>query len=106
MLDKEADKLKQEVVDDYATEIASKKKGLVIKTVNKKARILVNTNWEEEKLSLVPGKRMISILSRIYHKKYHVAFSSFKLARNMNKNDIEKEVREVLDKLEANLPFD
>ena len=105
IIDVEVDKLKEEVTDDFATEIQSKSKGIAVKTANKKAREIIESDWEEKKLSLVPGKKMISALSRICHKKYHVSFNQFKLARNMLKSEIDEEVTDVLKKLNANQTF-
>lgn len=102
----EAEKLKQGVTDDFATEIQSMNKRLALKTVNELARELVHSKWQEDKLSRIPGKRLISALSSICHQKYHVSFSPFKLARNMEKQNIDSEIVTLLSKLKENKNFD
>lgn len=96
------EEMKQGVTDDYATEISSKDKKLAIKTVNEKARHIVNSSWESNKLSLVPGKKLISKLSKWSQDNYGVSFNSFKLARNLLRNEIDIEICDLLEALEKN----
>lgn len=105
ILQEEIEKFKEDIIDSYATEISDNNKRLALKTVNQQAREIVNKNWDSNKLSLVPGKKLVSALSKVTHNKFKVSLNSFKLARNMIKSDLDQEVIEMLVKLDNNLPF-
>jgi len=90
-----AENMKQNIIDDYATEISNKDKSLAIKTVNERAR-------NKNKLDIVPGKKLISALSKWSQDKYNVSFNSFKLARMLLKNEIDIEIAELLTMIESN----
>ena len=96
------DDMKQNIIDDYATEISNKDKSLAIKTVNERARNIVNPIWAKNKLDIVPGKKLISLLSKWSQDKYNVSFNSFKLARMLLKNEIDVEIKNLLTLIENN----
>jgi energy-coupling factor transporter ATP-binding protein EcfA2 len=102
IIEKIAEEMKQSVTDDYATEIQHKESKLALKTANEKARKLVNSKWSENKLAIIPGKKFISRLSKWSQNNYKISLNSFKLARNIRKEEIDFEVVELLNKLEKN----
>ncbi|TSA30088.1 MAG: ATP-dependent endonuclease [Ignavibacteriales bacterium] len=102
VIDNIVEEMKQGVTDDYATEISNKDKKLVIKTVNERAREIVYPSWNSNKLSLVPGKKLISKLSKWSQDNFNVSFNAFKLARNISKHEIDNEIVELLNALEKN----
>ncbi|RIV33088.1 ATP-dependent endonuclease [Flagellimonas lutimaris] len=104
-IDNIADSFKEEVTDNYATEISQRDRSLSIKTVNSKAREIVSGSWGEKKLCLIPGKKTIKKLSKWTHKNYGVSLNSFKISRNIKKSEINSEVVEVLNKIESNQKF-
>ncbi len=99
-LDFICDSIKDELIDDFATEFQSKDKSLVVKTANQKAREYVNTNWPTDKLSLIPGKKVISKLSEWSSRTYHVNLNPFKIAREFQLNEISQEIKELIIKIE------
>ena len=91
---------KQEVIDDYATEFQAKDKTLAVKTVIQKAREYVNNIWESEKLSLIPGKKFLSNLSKWTSSNYRVNLNVYKIAREFKKEEIPVEIKELITKIE------
>lgn len=102
IIDNIAESMKQEVTDDYATEILNRDKKLVIKTVNKRARDIVNAKWTTNKFSIVPGKKFIGQLSKWSQNNYNVSFNAFKIARQLTRNEINFEITNILNSLEKN----
>ncbi len=100
-----ANDFKELVTDNYATEISNKDKSLSIKTVNSRAREIVEANWDDNLLWLIPGKKIISTLSKWSHDNYNTTLNSFKICRNIKKNEIDLEIKDLLDKLENNINF-
>ncbi|WP_298496163.1 AAA family ATPase [uncultured Algibacter sp.] len=100
-----AKSFKEEVTDNYATEISQRDKSLSVKSANSIARNIVDQNWESNKLSLIPGKKAIKKLSKWSQERYGVSLNSFKIARNIEKSEIDSEVIEVLNKIELNEKF-
>lgn len=92
--------LKQEVIDDYATEYQAKDKSIVVKTANQKARDYINSIWDNEKYGLVPGKKFISSLSNWTSSNYRVNLNAFKIAREFKKDEVPKEIRELITTVE------
>lgn len=88
--------MKSELVDDFATEFQAKDKSLVVKTANQKARDYINKIWMKDKISLLPGKKVISRLSDWSNQIYNVNLNSFKLARGLRSNEIDQEIRDLI----------
>lgn len=100
-----AESLKELITDNYATEISNKDKGLAIKTVNSKARKIVDELWTDKKLWIVPGKKMIKSLSAWSQNEYRVSLNPFKLCRHIQKDEIVTEIKDLLERLEKNIEF-
>jgi predicted ATP-dependent endonuclease of OLD family len=94
------EELKEEVIDDFATEIHSKDKGNVVKTANQKAREYVNSQWDNCKICLVPGKKLISAISKWTNKDFKLNLNAFKLARSFNKEEINTEIVNLIQTIE------
>lgn len=99
-IDSICEQLKDEVIDDFATEFQAKDKSIVVKTANQKAREYVNSNWENNKRGIVPGKKLISRMSEWTSKEFKVNITAFKLARKFSREDIDSEVQTVIMKIE------
>ncbi|MDU1893129.1 MAG: AAA family ATPase, partial [Dysgonomonas sp.] len=99
-----AEDLKQDIYDDYATEIKSKFPDLVVKTANQKAREYVDSRWQNF-IILLPGKKVISCLSAWSQAEYKVNINKFNLAREFTINEICSEMREIIDVMERNDNF-
>jgi hypothetical protein len=91
---------KEEVIDDYATEFQAKDKSIVVKTANQKARDYINSIWESEKFSLIPGKKFISSLSGWSSTKYRVNLNAFIISREFRKEEIPKEINRIISIIE------
>ena len=87
---------KEGVIDDYATEFQAKDKTIVVKTANQKARDYINAIWDSEKFGLIPGKKFISSLSNWTSSEYRVNLNAFKIAREFKKEEIPKEIEELI----------
>jgi hypothetical protein len=51
---------------------------------------------------MVPGKKLISKLSKWSQDSYNVSFNAFKLARNISKTELDDEIVKLLNALEKN----
>ncbi|MCE5175481.1 MAG: ATP-binding protein [Bacteroidales bacterium] len=92
--------MKLELYDDFGTEIQKKDNKLTLKTVNERAREYVDCQWVLNKLSLLPGKKLISKLSCWSQENYGVILNPFIIARNFNKSEIPEEIVQIVDKIE------
>lgn len=92
--------LKSEVIDDFATEFHAKDKGMAVKTANQKAREYINSHWDENKIYLVPGKKLISCISKWTNKDFGLNLNAFKLARSFKKEEIDNEIVNLIQTIE------
>jgi predicted ATP-binding protein involved in virulence len=92
--------MKQELYDDFGTEIQKKDTKLTLKTVNKTAREYIDSQWSLNKLGLLPGKKLINKLSYWSQENYGVILNPFIIARNFNKLEIPEEIVDIVDKIE------
>jgi predicted ATPase len=101
-LDEIAEKYKSELYLDFATEIQNRNRQLALKSASNEAAIYLDPIWDKNKLSLLPGKKIISELSSWSQEQYNANLNSFKIARNINKNEISIEVKHLIEKIERN----
>ena len=94
------DDFKNEVIDDFATEFHNKDKSIAVKTANQKARDYVNLLWDKNKICLVPGKKLISAISKWTNKDFKLNLNAFKLARSFNKEEINTEIVNLIQTIE------
>jgi hypothetical protein len=97
--------LKTEIVENYATEIWSKDKGKALKTFMKEAREIFLAKFAEDNFMPIPGKTTISKLSEWASKTYKVNLSPAKIAREIQKYEIHKEVVKVITAIENKTDF-
>lgn len=93
-----------EVVDSIADEMNRRDKSLGVKKVNEKTRDFVQPLWATLKgrLSLVSGKKVMSLLSSWSKEKYGVSFSNTKIALQLRKVEISDELLHVINIIENN----
>ncbi len=99
------DELKQEVVDNYATEIQNREKEISTKTANQRARIVVDEYWNQQKFSIIPGKDAISKLSAWTNQVFKFNLSSYKLARELYLTELDSEIVKLVTCIENNTGF-
>lgn len=99
--------LKDEVIDNCATEIQARDRKLAVSTVYARARERVASVEKQDGniLSLVPGKAAISRLSEWSQTEFGVQLNSTRLAEQMSQAEIPTELRDVLDAIESQQPF-
>ncbi|HLO71616.1 MAG TPA: AAA family ATPase [Flavipsychrobacter sp.] len=99
------DSLKDGIIEDYATSIQSRDKGKVAGTAYKEARAFVNEIWEIDKYSIVPGKKVISLLCQWTNEYYKVSINKFAIAREMLRLEIPQEIIDVISRIETRDDF-
>jgi hypothetical protein len=72
------------------------------------ARTLVDARWATiaERRLLLPGKTVLSEISRWSQEHFGVALSAARLARELRSDEISSELRDVLAAIESGRPFD
>jgi hypothetical protein len=95
-------KLKDLVIDSFASEIKKNDKQLDVKTCNTQARTIVNYSWSDihKRLSIVPGDTMISILSGWSKDEFGVSFNKFQIAKELKTEEIDIELKKVINAIE------
>lgn len=96
------EELKDNIIDDIATELNNIDKSKALKTHISEARSIVNSKWTtlEEKLSIVPGKEFISRISRWSKKNYNVSINRFALAKEVTIEEINDEIKKTVIAIE------
>lgn len=97
--------LKVEVIDNFATEIKDRDRTISVKTANQNARQIVNPVWEDKMTDLVSGKTVISKLSEWTNEIFKFNLSSFKIARELELREIDKEVAQLIKCIESKSDF-
>jgi predicted ATP-dependent endonuclease of OLD family len=105
-IDSIANELKDDIIDSFATEVKNKDNSKSVKTANQEARLYINSKWELEKLSLVPGKTMISAVSKWASEEFKISINKFAIAREMTESEIDNELKLVIQKIEGRQDFD
>jgi energy-coupling factor transporter ATP-binding protein EcfA2 len=99
------EQMKTETIDNISTEILARDKSKGVKNSNHEARELFESRLNEDFLSPVPGKELISALSRWASDRYKVGLNSFKIAREIQKHEIHSEVLKVITAIEQGVDF-
>jgi hypothetical protein len=107
MLDATCEDLKQDVTDCVATQIVAADKKLGLASANQKAREAVAARWTtmEDRLSIVPGKTVLSRVCGWVQNQFKVSVSGQLIANHINVTEVPYEMRTVLTALEEGLPF-
>ena len=101
-----AESMREEIFDNLCTEFAANK-ALAAGSANKRAREKLAEAWKtfEGRISIVPGKQMLSALSGWSQKNFCASFNATKLASSLQENEIHSEMREVVEAIENHEPF-
>lgn len=99
------DDLRSEIIENYAQEIWTKDKGKALKTFLKEAREIFQSKYDADNLSPIPGKTVISKLSEWANRTYKVNLNPFKLAREIAKSEMRKEIIDVITAIENKTNF-
>lgn len=107
LLETVAEGLKEETFDAIGSEIQKQNRGWETATVNQKARLVLNASWGslEGKLSIISGKRALSIISEVCKQRFGVSFGPMRVARELKRDEILDEVRLVITSIAAGTPF-
>lgn len=97
--------LKDDAIENFANEISVKDKGKALKTFMREARELFKSRSDNDLLAPIPGKTVISKLSEWANKNYKVNLNAFKIAREIGKFEIAKEVVDVITAIENKSDF-
>lgn len=110
------DSYKEEITDDYASEIAKYYRNAntledfvgdgdqlkyEAKNFNKLARNYVSSKWAN-KISIAPGKTIIRELNKWLSEEYKVNFGVVELASEIQKSEMPQELRNVIEAIENN----
>jgi hypothetical protein len=105
-IDRIAESLRDEIFDNLCTEIATNK-ALAAGTANKRARERLTDAWNtfDGRISIVPGKQMVSALSGWSQKDFSASFNATKLASSLQATEIHPEIRTVVEAIENHEAF-
>jgi len=99
------EELKQDVISKFADGIQIKyireKKGKSVSVIYDEASKFVESNWNN-KSDMVSGKEVISRLNQYLMREFNLSFSVKKLAKEIQKHEIEQEVQRLISAIEKN----
>lgn len=95
-----AEELKEDLIESFATEIKNKESAKSLKTAMQEARGYVNPKWEMDKLSLVPGKTIISAISKWASEEFKISINKFSIAREMTESEMDIELKQLIQTIE------
>lgn len=106
-IDRIAAGLRTDVTDDIAGKLHDRNKGASVRRVNEQARRQVERAWEtwDGRISIIPGKALLSALQTWCHGRFSVSFGPSTLARELRPTEIPSEVVGVLTAIENGDPF-
>jgi len=102
------EELKMKVIFKYTDEInKNSRRGEELSTIMQRVVEFVDDNWKDfaHKTSIVPGKEVMKRIRNKIKDDYNIQISNDKIAREFKKEEIEKEVREVIEKIEKKRSF-
>ena len=102
-----AEDMKDEVFDALSNEYLVRDRSRGVTLANTKARRRLNETWktDEGRLSIVPGKKMLSNISAWAQDRYGVSLSFLSLLRETERNEIHYEIVKVLRSIERRSKF-
>ncbi len=106
-LDRIAASFHQEVIDSFATCIQAAKRKITVATANQRARLLVKKRWKRQsgRFGIIPGKRALACISRWAQTEFKVSIGANAIAHELVINEIDPELREVVEAIEKAVPF-
>jgi energy-coupling factor transporter ATP-binding protein EcfA2 len=98
---------KNDIVKQVTSEVHRQNRAAGIAPAMREARQLVETDWPTPgaRRRLLPGKAVLSEVSRWSQEHFGVALSAARLARELRRDEIVAEVRDVLESIEAGREF-
>lgn len=107
-LDEFCEDLKDVVFDAISNEFQNRDKSKGVSVHNQMARTVLSKKWVSlaNKLALVPGKKLISDVSRWCQTEFGFSISKFRLAKELQKNEIDNEIKYVLTCILDNKEFE
>lgn len=98
---------KDRVFDNIATELHGKNRGKALASINGEVRKIMLKIWTDldSKLSVVPGKEFLGQISRWSQKEFGKGISKIAIAREMTINEINDEVKLVIQAIENKVDF-
>jgi hypothetical protein len=106
-IDRIAEELRPTVLKSIASEIQKGTKGLELSTAVDRAEKIVAAKWKNRsgRWGIIPGKQAVSRLSDWSQNRYGVSLNATKIAREMEVEEIDKEMATVLAAIERNAPL-
>ena len=95
------DSFKDVIIDSYTTKIQETERNLTAGTAARKARDYVNSKWTslDEKITISPGKDLLKATNQWMRDNFKISCSIKRIFSVMTPNDIDSEIKEVLDQL-------
>ena len=106
--------LKDELIDDYASEIGKffrsknriidftdnyKELSYEMKNINRVARNHVKQNWNH-RISILPGKKLLKELNKWLVSNYSVSFGTIELASALKSEELDPEIKNIIIKID------
>ena len=101
------EQLRNEITDGYAHELQKKNRGWQLPTANSRARTIVSSFWQTEqgRLSVAPGKKVLSALSAWSKAEFDVSFGTEAIAQGIHQHELDSEVRAIIAAINDREPF-
>ena len=101
IVEKTVDSYREHIIDTTMDEIqmnSKQSRQITASTAKKRATAEIDARWTslDEKIKVVPGKKVISDLSKVFQEKYKVFFNAQQIASVMEKDEIAQEMIDVL----------
>ena len=98
--------MKQGLIDSFAEQFRLLEPRLAVQKWNESARVWVEKWWGsfEARMSIVPGKAVLSELNKWSQSSFSVSFTNAKLAAELSRLEVDAEVVQFLEAFEQNEP--
>ena len=107
MIETICDELQETVIDQYANELSRQEKGKETATIFRKVQKQVESNWNdwEYKISVISGKELMKRLIKKVKTDYNIQLTMLGIAKEFQKQEVDKEVVEILRQIENQKDF-
>jgi predicted ATP-dependent endonuclease of OLD family len=94
--------IKNYILDTLANEYINQDRSIRPNTANRRARELIDNIWDdsEKRHSIIPGKKVFSILSNQLQNEYGISISSTAIASELKKDELHQEIKKVIRTIE------
>lgn len=90
----------EDIIDNFATEIQSQNRKLAVTTLRKEAKEYINSLSDR-----ISGKKLMSELNKWLHLECKVTINPIKLSKNLEKHEINEEIKNIISKIDNNESF-